>query len=597
MLNKNEITGGKTVNYRNRTLLICLCFVYMAGVLSHAQETNSATLIQQLEQLDTAAKARQSLVEIGVPALPQLMENALTESYLLFMQDILADTTQKQTETTKVSQNIRYGCARVLVLMGKTAVPALIEALGNNDRVYRENASILLARMGAPALTALTAALDAEKPEVRFHALVTLDHMMTFSLNPLAPPLSQTPTPLQPLTLLRLPPKMDIVRGLIKGLTNEDLNVRDAAIGAFMREENSMPEAIPALIRLLYYGTPTYTPDAATLLLRYMGPAGTVALTQALANSQWLLRFGAATAYGYEFAWARESLSFNPGPLPPPVVPIVAEGLKLPDKEAREWAVQVLWALKGAGIEEAGTTLDAFLPPENPVDGLCYFLRWVANPNNERVIIGQVTDIQFVPRPTFEKGISTDVSLKIHDHIKGQPNTSKNPLTFTIPGGLTPDGRVVDEKGTPAFETGEQAIVFIRTNPNFGQYPHDGLTIAKYGKITVQNDRVSISYTFTPFKIVTPGIGSVEKQNTRWLSLPVNFAVKFAKATLIDAEAVLPIDEQLRTLAKNAPKADGAHQPKTEDLNRFETQLDVILEGQNPNKTKVKNKVKNKKAD
>lgn len=330
----------------------------MAGVLSDAQETNITVLIQQLEHLDTAETARQSLVEIGAPALPQLMENALTESPLRFMQDILADTTQKQTESTKVSKNIRYGCAKVLVGMGKPAVPALVEALGNNEKVYRENASILLARMGKPALTALTTALDAENPKVRLHALVALDGMLTFSLNPLAPTLSKTPR-----TLLSLPPQKEIVRSLIKGLTSEDLTVRDTAIGAFMREEHPLPEAIPALIRLLYYGAPTYTPDVATLLLGYMGPEGRVALTKALNHSQWSLRFGAATAYGYEFEWARVSLSSDPGPLPPSVVPIVAEGLNHPDKEAREWAVQVLWSLKGVGIKEAGTALDAFFPP------------------------------------------------------------------------------------------------------------------------------------------------------------------------------------------------------------------------------------------
>ena len=144
---------------------------------------------------------------------------------------------------------------------------------------------------------------------------------MTFSLNRFAPPLSKTPTSLQPVSLLRLPPQKDIVRGLIKGLTDENLTVRDAAIGALMREGSPMPEAIPTLIRLLYYGAPTYTPDVATLLLWYMGEEGPVALTKALDNSQWSLRFGAATAYGYEFAWAYSHRSSEMGPLPDQVVP------------------------------------------------------------------------------------------------------------------------------------------------------------------------------------------------------------------------------------------------------------------------------------
>ena len=236
-----------------------------------------------------------------------------------------------------------------------------------------------------------------------------------------------------------------------------------------------------------------------------------------------------------------------------------------------------MWNLKDVGIDEAAKVLDTFLPPPNPVNALCYYLQCVADSKNERVIYGEVTGIQFVVRKSFEVGISTDVTIKISDPIKGPPTPSV--LAFTIPGGVLPDGTGVStEKGTPVFETGEEVIVFLRTNPNRAQYPHGGRFAPKYGKITVQNNRVSIPYTFTLFKIVSPGSGSVEQQGTRWLSLPVHFFTKMARATLLDAGAVKPIDEQLRNVAKFAPKdADEPHLPNPVLLNRLEALIDSIL--------------------
>ena len=114
------------MNNRKRNLLICLYWVSMTGIVSHAQDQNIASLIQQLEHTDVAVqnRARQSLVEIG-----------------------------------------------------EAAVPALIEALSDDDKVYRENATWVLARIGQPAVPALIAALDHENAIVRLQALDSLRTM------------------------------------------------------------------------------------------------------------------------------------------------------------------------------------------------------------------------------------------------------------------------------------------------------------------------------------------------------------------------------------------------------------------------------------
>ena len=278
------------MNNRKRNLLICLYWVSMTGIVSHAQDQNIAALIQQLEHADVAVqnRARQSLVEIG-----------------------------------------------------EATVPALIEALSDHDRVSRKNATRVLARIGQPAVPALIAALDHENVIVRLQVVEALRTMRTYL------------------------PHKNIVRGLIKALKDEDPEVRDQAIENFLSIGESTPEAIPALVRLLYYGSPFLDLGAGCILLKSMGDQGRVALTEALHNSQWSLRFGAAVAYGYAFELTYDRLDFDGGPLPEAVVPMLAEGLTHPDEDARELAARILRDLRSCRIDEADDArkaLEAFPP-------------------------------------------------------------------------------------------------------------------------------------------------------------------------------------------------------------------------------------------
>jgi HEAT repeat protein len=546
----------------------------MTSVYAHTPEANIATLIQQLEHADVDVRnqARDVLLEIGEPALPQLMKHALGEAHLAHMHEPLERHLNPdiKTETEKVSTRIRHGCAKILIQMGKTAVPTLIEAWRDDDDFfYRANASRLLTRMGNPALDAFIATLDAEEKTMRSHALFALDDMMEFSQHPRAP---ETPD-------LTLAPRKDILRGFIKALKDEDPQIHGLAVGIISGLGENALEAIPALSECLYYG-PFFSPFACLTLLTDMGEAGREALTKALDSPLWNFRFGAAYTYGEEFR-----LTFHSGdtsPLPDAVVPILAEGLKHPGKSTQKDAAGVLRDLKDCGVEEAGKVLDEFFPPAPSQVPLSHFLLRVRYSKNEQIIYGEVVETQFVPRPEIGHPITTDVTLRPIDQIKGKPNPSKNTVTFMTPGGVKPDGSVVEVKGAPVFETGEKVIVFLTTKT--GEYPHDGLSTVKYAKLGVVNDRVEIPYANPRFKIVTPGRGSVEKQDVRMVTLPIQFVVKFAKAALIDAESVLPIDQQLNRRAKTATElaryeteSTALLHPQNADLNPLEALLDTIL--------------------
>ena len=198
-------------------------------------------------------------------------------------------------------------------------------------------------------MPALIAALDHENTIVRGRVVVTLLHMRHHPLY------KDTSTPYH----------KHIVRGFVKALKDEDSGVRYSAISGFIgftgREELT-PEAITGFIRLFYYGSPIFSPDASHILLPRMGHHGRSALIEALHSSNWVLSFGTAIAYGYGFESTYNRWELKVGPLPPEVVPRLAEGLTHPDWKTREEAAKVLSLLRSCRIDDAGKALEA-LPP------------------------------------------------------------------------------------------------------------------------------------------------------------------------------------------------------------------------------------------
>ena len=406
----------KPMTHRKRTLLIILCFVCIAGGLSHAQETDITSLIKQLEHTDVAIQnqARQSLTERGEEAIRQLMENALRANHLQVFKEAppsFVRVNPKKTAPVPVSPMIQYGCANALIEMGTTAVPPLIEALSDDDVYYRENASKLLALIGTPALPPVTAALDAELTFVRQLALDTLNYMMMLWVPELRDPSKR-------LTLSALPPKKDIFRGFIKALNDTDQIVRSLAIFHVGAHSNVSPESISTLLRFLYYGSPTYEKHTAWVLLH--GDAsgkGRAVLTKALADRQWSLRFGVALAYADLFVqWVYVSTHTKAGteigPLPKSVIPMLAEGLEHPDKEARAEASRALWDLSDHKVDDARKALAAFPPLA--------------------IIEGTVTDEDIIYTPPLTKNASPTIESLQTDGITFKFNHFFSGGTITI---------------------------------------------------------------------------------------------------------------------------------------------------------------------
>ena len=231
-------------------------------------------------------------------------------------------------------------------------IASLIQQFEHADVDVQDSASKALTEIGEAAVPALIAALDHENTGVQAWALNTL-HDMRNQFHQLLDKDTSTPY------------YKHIVRGLVKALKAEDSDLRYAAIIGFIgytgREELT-PEEISGFIRLFYYGSPIFSPDASHILLPRMGHHGRSALIEALHSSNWALSFGTAIAYGYGFAYTYNRPELKVGHLPPAVVPRLAEGLSHPDWRAREGAAKVLKRLESCRIGEAGKALEA-LPP------------------------------------------------------------------------------------------------------------------------------------------------------------------------------------------------------------------------------------------
>ena len=355
------------MNKHKRVFITCLFLAIMASIISHAQDKDIASLMQQLKHTD---------VDVQDSAFKSLIE------------------------------------------MSEAAVPALIEALGDDaDREYGAKVSSVLTQIGMPAIPTLIAALDHENAVVRHAVVVKLRYFMS------------KPSPQH----------KNIVRALVKAFKDDDYEVRYAAVIHFFGMGESVVELPPelaadvisGLVKSLYYGSPFFCGmynDVVTILHR-MGDRGRAAVTEALHSSSWSLRFGAAVAYGNAF----RNIHIRRGmlqhhyikPLPKAVVSILAEGLIHPDWKTREDAIFVLKKLRLRHCyicdhtDEVHKALDA-LPPFGIVS------QTIRDGDYIYVIAELVEDYSF---EDFLDSLNTDgITFKFNRSIRGSGKITIQPV-------------------------------------------------------------------------------------------------------------------------------------------------------------------------
>jgi len=82
------------------------------------------------------------------------------------------------------------------------------------------------------------------------------------------------------------------------------------------------------------------------------------------------------------------------------------------------------------------------------------------------VFTGEVIDLEFVFRVDIPPQFTTDVTVKVEEMIKGEPNAGENLVKFMIPRGegVHPEtGELLggETVGTPEFKKGEKVLMFL----------------------------------------------------------------------------------------------------------------------------------------
>lgn len=203
---------------------------------------------------------------------------------------------------------------------------------------------------------------------------------------------------------------------------------------------------------------------------------------------------------------------------------------------------------------------------------------------SKRVFHGEVVRLDYVHRANTMTGITTDVTVRIIDNIRGEPNAGPDHVTFMIRGGI--EGNTATYiVGAPEFKVGEKVFMFLKKHPRLGQInpftgqriqvPHGGLVVGPDGKVEVENETVKMPYSYKVPRLIEGR--HIEMESKRIILLPVNLVVKIARAALIDTEAIKQVDDQFRTLAKQTPDGVPTRQPAKATLNAIEARVDAII--------------------
>ncbi len=211
-----------------------------------------------------------------------------------------------------------------LALIGRDAVPALGEALGSSEAVVRAGAALALAEIGQDALSLAAKVADATARETDPTARAAL-----FGAIP--------KTGVEPTRAVEL---------LLRGVKDDNAEVRHAAINAIYLLRSANDRLIPALVTLLRDPNPTLSERAAIVLGR-LGPGASSAVPALLEVAR--KRTPPPPAY-------IDAL----GQIGPAAVPGVLHAIEQenPDQLTRDhWSVKCLQGIGGGAISPLATAL------------------------------------------------------------------------------------------------------------------------------------------------------------------------------------------------------------------------------------------------
>lgn len=158
------------------------------------------------------------------------------------------------------------------------------------------------------------------------------------------------------------------------------------------------------------------------------------------------------------------------------------------------------------------------------------------------IVVGRVTDIDFVVRPKVDPEITTDFTITVVQVLKGTPNAGNNKVKFTQRGGEYTNQETgkrlkVHLSSQPEFRVGEEILLFLYKGQGnyYKDYPHDRLQVLRgpYGKLRIRDNKVNMVY-------------GMPDDSLKGVELPLEVALKLIEAADKDNDAVKPLENEMK---------------------------------------------------
>ena len=175
------------------------------------------------------------------------------------------------------------------------------------------------------------------------------------------------------------------------------------------------------------------------------------------------------------------------------------------------------------------------------------------------VFTGEVVDLEFVFRKNIPPEFTTDITVKVEEMIKGDPNAGENLVKFMIQGGEgihpeTGEHLRCEAEHVPKFKIGEKVLLFLTKSRPERRIPHGGfiLLLEFLGKREIKDAGVSIPYKLRMKRMSKEG-KMIEMPILRPIDLPENLVVQIAKASLKDVKATEVLEERIKAFISQVP--------------------------------------------
>ena len=169
---------------------------------------------------------------------------------------------------------------------------------------------------------------------------------------------------------------------------------------------------------------------------------------------------------------------------------------------------------------------------------------------SEVVVVGTVSHMNYVWREGIllegEGMFTTDIVIHVETLIKGEPNVGDDHVRFMIQGGqgVHPDTNellTLKVSTEPKFEVGDNVMVFLSdmSSGYYARYPYNRLHLLRswYGKKRVWDNKVRFGYQQSDDSLIG-------------IDLPLGLATNLAKAFILDKDATILLENQIKALAQ-----------------------------------------------